>query len=604
MTGLEPLAGKPAAEVVPQLVHQHRRGNRGVVAEPSPGVGHEEASPRREERLQEREPILAPDVAVAPPGASGRDEVERRGGRRARKHAVVHAGDADDPGGKDPARAQAGHAHPVGQPCRVAGGVAGPLAKHVQHHFERHRCPGIRRFVLEVPDERAHRRRFLPQLAGERPAVGLVRAAHPLRAVGEKVADHVAKHRTPSRRLPPSAEPVAELEHPLAVRDEPSEELAVHLRELERPLSGPTGYEPRDRLGGIRHRVAEQEASQAVPPGVIGGLRQVFLAPVRRVHAPADAGFAHPFTDRGDLGATDPEPRSDCRRRKRPEHRLRAVARCREGQEIEECAQRARLRRPRAGDVARDAPRGGEDGLDGGPVGFQVRRQHENVGGLEVRMGIEDGEQAVVQHLRLPHRRVADVDLERIVRPGCPGLRRPGLSIRPRDGAGRRPDPWSRLRQRAGGSPDIRIGCAERVHRCRIVPRRFLREPEVEDVALHRGETAGARGLHEAFLPLRARHLDQGVDHVASRPAPGREQLVALGEVAGIGVRAFGPAVDLASRVDVAPVLAARVEHEEVDLDTAGHLAEKLQVGRRKRRHREEAGAARPAGRPRRVLDA
>ena len=561
MAGHERLAREPAGEVVLELGDQHRGRDRGVVAQAPPGVGHEEAASRRQQRLQEREPVLAPDVAVSSPGASRRDDIERRRRRRARKHAVVHADHAHHAGGNDPACPQARDGHPVGQPRRLARGPVRTLAEHVQHHLERHRSPGVRRFVLEFPDEGANRGGFLRQLAGERPARGSIHAARPLRSVGEKVPDHVTKHRTPSRRRAPAAEPVTESEYPLAVRDEAAQQLAVHLPEVEPARRAPAGHEPRDRLGGIGHRVTQQKPAQALPPGVIGGLGQVFLAPVRLVHPPADAGFPHPVPDRGDVRAADPEPDPDRRRRERCQHRLRPVPRRRQRQEVEKCVQRARLRRPRPDDIARDPPRRREDGLDDWSVGLQVRRQHQGVGRFEIRMRVEDGEQAVVQHLRLAYRGVADVNLNRIV---------------------------PRRSPRRDRSADGRF----------VVPGGLAREPEIEDVAVDRGQGAGARGLFEALLPIRIRHLHQGVDHVATRPPPRREELVALREVAGAGVLAFGPVVDLAPRMDVAPVLAARVEHEEVNLDSLRRLAEQLQVRGRKRRHREEASAPRPAVRP------
>ena len=76
--GLDRRAREPAAKVILQLVHQHRRRDRGVVAQTAPGVGHEEAAPGCEEGLQEREPVFVPEVAIAPPDASRRNEIERR----------------------------------------------------------------------------------------------------------------------------------------------------------------------------------------------------------------------------------------------------------------------------------------------------------------------------------------------------------------------------------------------------------------------------------------------------------------------------------------------------------------------------------------------
>ena len=86
-------------------------------------------------------------------------------------------------------------------------------------------------------------------------------------------------------------------------------------------------------------------------------------------------------------------------------------------------------------------PRRREDRLDGRPVDLEVRGQDEHVGRRQVPVGIEEGEQPVVQDLRLAHRGVADVDPERVFgrtgyrfrslprgrRGGRPGVRHPGV---------------------------------------------------------------------------------------------------------------------------------------------------------------------------------
>ena len=268
-----------------------------------------------------------------------------------------------------------------------------------------------------------------------------------------------------------------------------------------------------------------------------------------------------------------------------------------QGQQIEERAQGSRLGHAGPGNVARDAPRRREDRLDGRPVDFQVRSQHEDIGGLQVRMGVEDGEQAIVHDLRLAHRGVADVDLEGIVRGSHWRIQRPHRRSRHRNDTGGRAgnrgaravhirDRWallwrgSHLPDGAGGRTGNRGVRAWCIPDHGISPCRFLRETEIEDVPLHRGKPAGSGRLLEVLLPFGVGDLDQGIEAVASRPPPGREQLVALGEVAGVGVGAFGPMADLAARMDVAPVLPARIEEEEVDVDSPRGLAEQLQVRR------------------------
>ena len=48
VSGLECRSRETAAEVILQLVHQHRGRDRGVVAQPAPRIGHEETAPGRE----------------------------------------------------------------------------------------------------------------------------------------------------------------------------------------------------------------------------------------------------------------------------------------------------------------------------------------------------------------------------------------------------------------------------------------------------------------------------------------------------------------------------------------------------------------------------
>ena len=207
------------------------------------------------------------------------------------------------------------------------------------------------------------------------------------------------------------------------------------------------------------------------------------------------------------------------------------------------------------------------------------------------------------------------MDLDRVVarrRPSPPAFRRHFTRH-----AGRWRLRWRHLSHRSGGgslcrrSPVRRAGRSS-IRRCRparragrssirrrrLGLRRLAREPEIEDVPLHRGEPAGAVRRYEVLLPLHALALDEGVERIAPRPSPGREQLVALGEVARDGAGVPGPAVDLAPRTDVAPVLPAGGEHEQVDLDPLRGPAQHFEIGGRQEGHPEEGRTTGPAGRP------
>ena len=58
-----------------------------------------------------------------------------------------------------------------------------------------------------------------------------------------------------------------------------------------------------------------------------------------------------------------------------------------------------------------------------GRVGLDVGRHHDDVGGRQVGMLLEEPEQLVVQHLDLAHRAVAHVHLERAVVAGAMAIR-------------------------------------------------------------------------------------------------------------------------------------------------------------------------------------
>ena len=144
--------------------------------------------------------------------------------------------------------------------------------------------------------------------------------------------------------------------------------------------------------------------------------RQSLVFAVVPINAPADACFVDPLAQRRELPFGDPELLAYRLRFQRRHHGFRAVARIRQRQEIQERLHGAGRRRAGAGDVERDDIGGREHGFDGRRVVDDVRREHQHVRRLDVRVGIEQAKQPVVQHLRLAHRRVADVDLDGVVR--------------------------------------------------------------------------------------------------------------------------------------------------------------------------------------------
>ena len=287
--------------------------------------------------------------------------------------------------------------------------------------------PGL---VPEVPDECAHRVDLTCRLPREAPVSdppggpgpptppsGPQDPGTPARRTGtirEEAVGHAPEHPRPLQRAALPGEPGAQPDRLGAVRDEASEPLGVHLSGAESVRPGRTGHEPFDEGVRVRHRVPEQEAAQPLPPRMAGRFRQPLRPPVGLIRAPADSGFPDQSAQGGKVAFADPEPGPDRRRVERREDRFRPQARARQIEQVEERAQGARLPSP-CGDVAGDASRRAEHRLDGGSVDREVRGQHEDIGRLEVRVGVEEGEKLVVQDLGFAQGRVADVDPERIV---------------------------------------------------------------------------------------------------------------------------------------------------------------------------------------------
>ena len=455
--GLELRPRETAAEVVLQLVHEHRRRNWGVVAKAPPGIGHDEASPGCEQCVEEGVSVLVPNVTVAPPGGPGRQDVERRRSRRTRKHAVVHSRETHDLCGMDPAHREGRDGHAVREPDGSAAGRPRSLPEHVEHHLERNRRLRVFRLATECADESADPGGLLGQLAGKRPVSG------GFGSVGQQAFGHLQEHPLPPRRRKLAFETLAEPEHLLAVRDEPSEQRTVQLSAVESRTRRHAGHEAGDRRRRIRHRVTEHEPLQSLAPCVSGGSRQAFTDPMRLVHAPSDAGLPDDAANDGKIGFTDSETSPDRRRRQRRQDRLGIVSGPGERQEVEESAHRPRIRLLHAGDAARNASRRREHRLDGGPVDLEIGSQHEHVRGLEIRMCVEQRQQAVVQDLGLAHRRVADVDLERVIPRGRTPRGRPGERAVRRRVIPRRRTPrfvptWG-CGRRFRNRPAVRSGC-------------------------------------------------------------------------------------------------------------------------------------------------
>ena len=85
-------------------------------------------------------------------------------------------------------------------------------------------------------------------------------------------------------------------------------------------------------------------------------------------------------------------------------------------EEVEKGGQRGAFLQSLPADADTDPAGGPEHRLDQGRVGVEVGREDQHVGRLDVGVRVEEAQQAVVQDLDLAGRRVADVDLDRVVR--------------------------------------------------------------------------------------------------------------------------------------------------------------------------------------------
>ncbi len=216
---------------------------------------------------------------------------------------------------------------------------------------------------------------------------------------------------------------------------------------------------------------------------------------------------------------------------------------------------RQRLLRPRraVGDRKRNAPtgrRGAEHGRDVRRVGLDVRRHHHAVARCQVRVRLEQSEQAVMQYLHLAQRAVADVDFERAIILGQ------GL-------------------------------CGRRLQK--------------QDVALHAPQQAGGAGIL-VILGFQRLTVEQLAGKLASRLTPGGQQRMTVGPFIHRLRRLGRPLRPLAAsprrharRLQLVPVGSAGVQKMHVHGHVPGQRLQQLQIGRRQRRQAEHRQARRQA---------
>ena len=359
--------------------------------------------------------------------------------------------------------------------------------------------------------------------------IPLQRLVHAPEILGEPV-----EHAGP---LVQAAGPLQRLRSPERVLDElqkPRERLRG--RSLDR-VEGEDALEKLTLLRG--HGVAQEQAVQPVGPGVLAFGGQPERAAGVFIRAPPDAGLPHPVGDQGKIGLLDREAPAD-------------------GFELQQaqnlgCPEPAPLqlegRGPRAleqqlaaptavGDAERDVAPGVDRRTEhrgyvrgtGGDVG----RHDDDVGRAQPRDLFEHPQQLVVQDLDLPHGAVAAVDGDRAV-----------------------------------------VGRARRSGRIRF------RVAQVQDVRLDPPQKRLPQRAPELLRPAGGLDSAQELQELAPHPPAGRQQAVAPLQVQqrAIGATiAFGHPADRTLGQDAAPVFAAGVEEEKVDLHQAGEAFERPQV--------------------------
>ena len=201
---------------------------------------------------------------------------------------------------------------------------------------------------------------------------------------------------------------------------------------------------------------------------------------------PPDACLSNQAANGGEIALADPEPGANRRGIERREHRLRPEARA--GADPEGRGTPARCATPlrqgvrHRGECVPPAPK---TASNRGAVDVEGRGQHEDVGRFEIVVVVEEAEKLVVQHLGFTHRRVTDVNLDRVV----------GAAADPHQG-----------RRLLGLQPPVRL--------CTLA-----RKAKIEEVTLYGGQPAASLRRLETLVESRARDLDERIERISSRPS-------------------------------------------------------------------------------------
>ena len=389
-------------QVVAQLADQHRRRPHAVVVDRAADPRDQQALARREQRFEEQVAVvLAPRAVARAVVAPHQVEVHRH--PRARIVAVVEAEQADL------AERDRAHRHQ-----RREGHRAGEEAP---------RQAAVLELGQPVLADHGQRQGALQAALGAGLAPAFERAVELLQRVGVLAflgAEEVGQQRTQS--LAPFGRGRL-LTEKRPGRFEPLEQLR------ERAERG--GVEPTDLVEGLdlvpgtaggAGRVAEQHAPEAELPGVAG--RRIGQAEARAVFGvqpPAHLGAADPALQQRQVVIGDREARAQRGDLDQVEHVADRQPRARQFEQPgDRIDQRVVMAAPLVGDRKRDEARvaavdEAEHRLDMRRVGLDVGDHDDHVARAQRRVGIEGGEQLIVQHLDLALRAVRDVEADRFV---------------------------------------------------------------------------------------------------------------------------------------------------------------------------------------------
>jgi hypothetical protein len=387
------VVGAHAAQVerVEQLAHRDRGRHRLVGVERAPGEGDDQPLPGSQDRLEQ--PLAVLGVAVGGPGdALACQQVEAHAATPTGPGAVV------EPEQRDHARRHHASGREPGQRDRPGAplGALGLVEARGQQQLHGRRLDGLRA-VRPLLGQRVER--VAPGATGEQL----------IRSVVDQLRHDVAEHVAPRPHRAGAAHRAHRVEDARARLGESAQPLGLAaLDRIDRQRALP------ERAPVAGQSPAEQQPLQPEAPGVllVGGER-VRVGAVGAVEPPAHRALAHPAAQHVLRARVETEARGDRRQRDQVQHRHRVDTR---GREVEH-AQRdvgggvAATRRPvdHAQRERRRAAGGRERRLDERRGPGDVGREDEDVARPQRRVGIEQGEQLVAQHLRLAHGAVAGV---------------------------------------------------------------------------------------------------------------------------------------------------------------------------------------------------